>query len=672
MMAARVLANYQKQQPDLKIRIIDKRSTKIFTGQADGLQSRTLECMQNLGIAQKILAESNELYSIALYNPDENGVIRRTDRIPDTMPGVSRFHQCVLHQGRIERHLIDSTLETSGGRIKIERPIITEDMEIDESLVEDPEAYPVTVTLRYMGEEESTPKQFGHKTENGLYRSVSMMDAEDEDAQYKLPEGAEPGMIEKVKCKYVIGCDGGHSWVRRKLGIEMVGEQTDYIWGVLDAIPQTNFPDIRSRCAIHSAESGSVMIIPRENDLVRFYVQLQERAIPGQRVDRSKYTPDVVLEAARKIMAPYTLDITNLEWFTAYHIGQRVAHVFGKDDRVFIAGDACHTHSPKAGQGMNASMMDTWNLCWKLGMVLTHRANRNLLSTYQTERQPFAQALIDFDHKFSRLFSGRPAKDVADEMGVNMEEFKTAFIKSGKFASGTAIDYEESVAVAKSGDPKLNKVKSKPELAKNIGVGTRLQSERVIRHAEGLVTEVQDLLVSNGAFRILVFAGKANQPEQMARLNKFAEYLDSADSVVSRYTPSGRKRDFIFDVITIHSNSREEIEMQDFPAPALYPKWDYRKIYADCEDWHIGHPRAYEKYGIDPVKGCVVVVRPDGYVSLVTDFESTKDLDAYFDGFMQAPKKALGANTEPDWTAKGLYKSTTEAAKADKASATAA
>lgn len=672
MMAARVLANYVKQQPDLKIRIIDKRSTKIFTGQADGLQSRTLECMQNLGIAQNILQEANVLYSIALYNPDENGIIRRTDRIPDTMPNISRFHQCVLHQGRIERHLIDSTRETSKGRIEIERPIITEDLEIDESLVDDPDAYPITVTLRYMGEDESTPKQFGHKVENGLYRSVSMNTAEDEDAQYKLPEGAEPGMLEKVKCKYVIGCDGGHSWVRRKLGIEMVGEQTDYIWGVLDAIPQTDFPDIRSRCAIHSADQGSVMIIPRENDLVRFYVQLQERAIPGQRVDRSKYTPEVVLDAARKIMAPYRVDIKDLEWFTAYHIGQRVAHIFGKNDRVFIAGDACHTHSPKAGQGMNASMMDTWNLCWKLGMVLTKRANRNLLSTYQVERQPFAQALIDFDHKFSRLFSGRPAKDVADEMGVNMEEFKKAFVTSGKFASGTAIDYVESVATAKTGDPKKNKVKSKQELAKNLHVGTRLQSERVIRHAEGLPCEVQDLLVSNGAFRIFVFAGKANQPEQMARLKKFAAYLDSADSIISRYTPSGRKRDFIFDVITIHSNSREEIEMQDFPAPALYPKYDYRKIYADCEDWHIGQTRAYDKFGIDPVKGAVVVVRPDGYISLVTDLESTGDLDTYFDGFMQAPTKALGPETEGDWTAKGLYDRTTKAAKADRASASAA
>jgi phenol 2-monooxygenase len=513
--------------------------------------------------------------TIALYNPDENGVIHRTGRIPDTLPGISRYRQVVLHQGRIERHFLDSIAEVSGGRIQVERPLIPETLEIDESKVEDPDAYPVTVRLRYMSEEESTPVQFGHKTENGLFRS-NLQTVEEEDAAYRLPPGAEAGMYETVHCKYVIGCDGGHSWVRRTLGFQMVGEQTDYIWGVLDAVPASNFPDIRSRCAIHSADSGSIMIIPREKGLVRFYVQLQERAEQGQRVNRTKFTPEMVIANAQKIFEPYSFDVSQLDWFTAYHIGQRVTDKFSKDERVFIAGDACHTHSPKAGQGMNTSMMDTYNLGWKLGLVLTGRAKRNLLKTYESERQPFAQALIDFDHRFSRLFSGKPAKDVADEMGVSMDVFKDAFVKGNKFASGTAINYDESVIVAKEG--KASTVKSKKELAKYIEVGTRFPSEQVVRHSEGLPLPLGDLLVTNGAFRILCFAGNAADPKQMARLDRLAAYLDSPESVISRYTPASRKRDFAIDVITIHSNSREEIEMHDFPAPALYPKYNYDKV----------------------------------------------------------------------------------------------
>lgn len=89
------------------------------------------------------------------------------------------------------------------------------------------------------------------------------------------------------------------------------------------------------------------MIIPRENELVRFYIQLVDQARPGEIVDRSKITSDIILNAAKKIMAPYTLECPEIDWYTAYQIGQRVTDSFSMHDRIFISGDACHTHSPK-------------------------------------------------------------------------------------------------------------------------------------------------------------------------------------------------------------------------------------------------------------------------------------------------------------------------------------
>jgi len=644
LMAARWMAEFVKQKPDLKVRIIDKRSTKIFTGQADGLQCRTLETLQTLGLADKILAEANEMVTINLYNPDENGVLRRTDRIADTLPDISRYRQVVLHQGRIERHFLDSIAETSDGKVKIERGLLPEELTLDESKAEDEEAYPVTLKIRHLSEEEATPAQFGHKVSNGLFRSA-LTTAEEDDASFKLPDGVEAGEVETIHAKYVIGCDGGHSWTRRTLGFKMEGEQTDYIWGVIDGVPQTNLPDIRGRCAIHSANSGSVMIIPRENGLVRFYIQMKEQATQGGRVDRSAFTAEHILASAKKILEPYTLEVPEVDWFTAYQIGQRVTDKFSKNDRIFIAGDACHTHSPKAGQGMNTSMMDTYNLCWKLGLVLLGKAKRNILSTYESERQPFAQALIDFDHKFSRLFSGRPAKDIADELGVSMDEFKTAFYKGNKFASGTAINYDASVIVAKEGS-----IVSKQELAPEVEIGTRLKSHRVVRHSEGLSIHIGDLLVSDGRFRILLFAGKATDSAQMKRIEAFGKYLDSENSIISKYTRKGEKRDSTIEVLTIHSNTRDEIEMHDFPVPSLFPKYDYNKIYADTESIHFGHGEIYKNYGIDRTKGAVIVIRPDGYIAAVTDLEDTELLDKYFAAFLQAPKEAAGAQTDGDWT----------------------
>ena len=78
---------------------------------------------------------------------------------------------------------------------------------------------------------------------------------------------------------------------------------------------------------------------------------------------------------------------------------------------MFIAGDACHTHSAKAGQGMNVSMADAWNLGWKLAAVLRGTARPELLHTYSDERQAVAKELIDFDREFAKLFSAAPRRD---------------------------------------------------------------------------------------------------------------------------------------------------------------------------------------------------------------------------------------------------------------------
>jgi phenol 2-monooxygenase len=160
---------------------------------------------------------------------------------------------------------------------------------------------------------------------------------------------------------------------------------------------------------------------------VRLYIQLNEVSAGEGRLDRSKITPELIFSAARKIISPYKLDYHYCDWWTAYQIGQRVGNHFSKCDRVFLAGDAVHTHSPKAGQGMNVSMQDAYNLGWKLGLVCKKVIQRSILSTYELERKQIAQELIAFDHKFSRLFSGRPAKDILDETGVSMEAFSKAF-----------------------------------------------------------------------------------------------------------------------------------------------------------------------------------------------------------------------------------------------------
>lgn len=400
-----------------------------------------------------------------------------------------------LHQGRIEAILADDIALHSQGKIAVERGLLPEALAIDESLVADPAAHPVTVTIRHLSESGSNPTGMTASADgasrSGLFRS-SLVTAEEEEALYKKNEAADK--VEVVKAKYVIGCDGAHSWTRRQLGIKMVGDATNFVWGVMDCVPRTNFPDIRSRCAVHSASSGSVMVIPQERDLVRLYIQLPAQLEPGQRFDNSKVTPDYILSVARKVLHPYTLETDHVEWFSAYHIGQRLTESFAKHDRIFLAGDACHTHSPKAGQGMNTSMQDTFNWAWKVGHVLTGLAHPRLLETYSAERQVVAQNLINFDKKFSKLFSGKPASKEDEVDGVDLKEFKDVFAKGNEFGAGMLVDYDGSIISAKEGAA----VASRQELAPLLPVGKRFFSAQVVNVASATADQVTTRMLMDG------------------------------------------------------------------------------------------------------------------------------------------------------------------------------
>lgn len=375
------------------------------------------------------------------------------------------------------------------------------------------------------------------------------------------------------------------------------------------------------------------MVIPRENKLVRLYIQLKQVTPDASgRADRSKITPDLIFGAARKILNPYKLEYEYCDWWTAYQIGQRVGTDFSSHDRVFLAGDAVHTHSPKAGQGMNVSMQDTFNLGWKVALVAKGIAKPSILSTYGDERRQIARDLIEFDHRFSRLFSGRPAKDVMDAEGVSMELFKDAFQKGNLFASGLSVNYAANNLVAKE--------YSHASLAMGLPVGMRFNSFKVLNQADGRPWHFQERLKADGRFRIVLFAGNILAPEQKARVHKFCAELDGPDSFLRGVTPLGAPIDSVIEVLTVHSSKRTGTELlRDFP-DILHPfdkhnGWDYNKVFVDDESYHEGSGDAYKNYGVDKQYGCVVAVRPDQYVAWVGKLEDFGGLQKYFEGCLQ-------------------------------------
>ena len=248
--------------------------------------------------------------------------------------------------------------------------------------------------------------------------------------------GERAGEERTIRAKYVAGCDGARSGVREAIGRKHVGGASSHAWGVMDVMVNTDFPDWRTKCAINAA-AGNILHIPREGGyLSRVYVDLG--AVAEDDDHRVRLTSiDEIIRRANEILHPYTLDVKEVAWHSVYEVGHRVTDKFDdvpdgseRAPRVFLTGDACHTHSAKAGQGMNVSMQDGFNLGWKLGAVLTGRSPETLLATYSAERLPVAQQLIDFDREWSTLMARKP-EEISDP-----QDLATYYLATAEFPSG--------------------------------------------------------------------------------------------------------------------------------------------------------------------------------------------------------------------------------------------
>lgn len=142
-----------------------------------------------------------------------------------TQADHSPYHNTRLSQGRIERFLLDSIHECSD--LRVERGIITESLEYDEKLAADANEYPITVKLRTVGPEElNTPDCNKQSSENQL----TCEDLFPDDWEDLTQRENQKEKVETIRAKYLIGCDGAHSWTRRQLDISTEGSSTDHIW----------------------------------------------------------------------------------------------------------------------------------------------------------------------------------------------------------------------------------------------------------------------------------------------------------------------------------------------------------------------------------------------------------------------------------------------------------
>lgn len=583
--------------PDIKTHIVEQKDQPITLGQADGVACRTMEMFEAFGFVDDVLREAYWVNEVTFWKPDASNPanIVRNNRVIDTEDDLSEFPHVILNQARVHDHYLEIMQQA-------ERPIVPSysreliDLTIDESA-----EYPVTARLKCLSSDASVD-------------------------------------VEVIRARYVVGCDGARSKVRAAIGRELRGDSANQAWGVMDILAVTDFPDVRLKAAIQSADQGNVLIIPREGGyLFRMYVEM-DKLNENERVANRNISVDHIISAAQRILSPYTLDVKEVAWWSVYEIGQRICDKYdnvpdlqsGTVPRVFIAGDACHTHSPKAGQGMNFSMQDTFNLGWKLAAVLRGNAVPELLHTYSSERQPAAQELIDFDREWAKMFSDKPSTSHDSTEGVDPEEFHRYFTKKARFTAGTETHYTPSMICG--GD-------EHQWLAKGLIVGNRFHSAPVTRVADAKPFHLGHAGKADGRWRLYLFAGAGDAGGVGAPIGDLCEFLvNHPRSPVTRFTAENAARDDVFDIRAVFQQHHADLKIESMPklllpAKGRYGLHDYEKIFSSQTR---SGDDIYAMRGISVQHGCVVVVRPDQYVAQVLPLSAYDPLTEFFDGFMIA------------------------------------
>lgn len=581
--AGLTLAAQLAQCPDIRTAVIERRDGPMTLGQADGVSCRSMEMFNAFGFGGRVAAEGYQVNEVAFWMPDvdDPNRITRVARVTDVPEDLSEMPHIILNQARVHDYFLE-TMRNAPTRLDVVYGYEFVDLEIDRNA-----AYPVAATIR------------------DLSRDTTRT----------------------VRARYLVGCDGARSRVRSAIGRELRGDYAYQSWGVMDVLAVTDFPDIRFKSIIKSAAEGNVLIILREGGyLVRVYVELESLKARG---DSRATDLDDVIDATKRIFRPFDFDVKEVAWWSVYEVGHSLTDKFDDVDdierylpHVFIAGDACHTHSAKAGQGMNVSMGDTFNLGWKLIAVLRGWSEPGLLHTYSAERQAVAKALIDFDHAWSRIMSAPP-----EESGVNeVPLVQRHFVEGLEFTAGLSVRYTPSVITGPG---------RRQDLAFGFEVGRRFHSAAVLRIADAKRVHLGHVIRADARWHLFLFADRDRR-----RFDALCTFLeDDPRSPIRAHTPPDGDPDAVISAYGIVQQPHDAVGYDVLPN-LLKPRKG-RLLITDYEKAFCADPTddVFDRRGIDRDAGALVVVRPDQHVAEVLSLDDHEGLAVFFGAILDQAER---------------------------------
>ncbi|KAI8872909.1 hypothetical protein GQ42DRAFT_160908 [Ramicandelaber brevisporus] len=446
-----------------------------------------------------------------------------------------------------------------------------------------------------------------------------------------------------IRARYLVGCDGCHSVVRKKMGWKFEGEQYDAEYAMADCDVVGNIP--ADPCNI--AGSGiSLLVVPLPSQVPADPAAYRRRLI----YERGLYDPEAVKKGKAltteefvetvKMLAgdKLTIEISNITWITTFKVNERLASRYIDCDgpsqgRVLIAGDAAHSHSPAGGQGMNTGILDSFDLAWKLAIALKDpTADRKLvLQAYEDERRPIAASVV-------RLAGGLMCVVQSSRwLGRFMRRFILPYLPNFVLQrinlrnSQIALQYENSALIQTASNGGSYNISGMNSFMQ---IGCRLPNGDVVSAADnGEIARFHKVMASDVMFHLVVILPESADEDQAAiasvladldgLVQKLNDKIADFGDVIARKPHKGsypRPIRSVAAVTTLASSTSssslakfKDSESNDFATAisATPPSWPVKTL-ADTP---------------------VVVIRPDGIVGMVIKLTSPSliaDLDKYF------------------------------------------
>ena len=458
-------------------RIIDKAASPATTSRALGLQPRTLELFDNIGIVDRVLATGGPVTDANLYTGDRLLLTLSAAGLRDLDTPYPRLW--ITPQASVERPLIERLLEL-GGTVERSREL---------------------VGFRQMNTSVITTVRHGDSDE-----------------------------AEEVRAGWLVGCDGAHSRVRKALGVSFEGSTYEEKFLLADA--DVDWSRERNRTHTWFPPEGMFTVFPLPGSSQwRIFAVVEDKTTPPVSLE-------LFQRLFRERTGDAETTLSNPTWMSDFTINRRMADRY-RIERAFLAGDAAHVHSPFGAQGMNTGIQDAYNLGWKLALVVQGEAPERLLDTYEEERLPVAKrVLTQTDSNTRVLLSDNPIMRFLREHVLTLDHVQDYVARR---SSQLFINYRSSSLSQSHGGTHVDKLTGKTvawaRASEKAGLkdllrfrggpraGDRAPDGPSIRAASREKTRLfQEFRGTN--FNLLVFDGASSAETGYATLSKVARRVE--------------------------------------------------------------------------------------------------------------------------------------------------